>query len=161
MGRCFLKNSLMTLTCAAFNFAVLHFSPRRLRRLEALSAMLSAAVPRNRCSGLTQHGLSHMWHTIMPGGMSPMNSAYDALCALRVRPLWLIAPYPLSNRPAVHSQHPLPDTACRLRIRSLRDGLTGFQPPRRRPLAPPRLAHTHLPGATERKERRQLLRLSS
>lgn len=56
-------------------------SPWRCRFFRTMSAALSASVPRNRCFGLTQPRLSHVWHTDR----------------LRFRPLSGIAPFPSTH----------------------------------------------------------------
>src|SRR5690242_6955142 len=42
-----------------------------LRPLAALSRLLSAGDPRNKCAGFTQPGLSHRWQITFPSGICP------------------------------------------------------------------------------------------
>lgn len=44
---------------------------KRARPFRIMSSKLSRAVPKNRCSGLTQLGLSQEWHTNKAGSNSP------------------------------------------------------------------------------------------
>ena len=45
----------------------------RLRRpLRFASSALSEGVPRNKCSGLTHGGLSHLWQANNPPGIGPL-----------------------------------------------------------------------------------------
>lgn len=78
-------------------------SPLWLRALAAISAILSLCVPKNRCAGLTHNGLSHLWHTNNPSGISPHTNSHANLWArLCLAPK---QPYPLSVTAPFHSQH--------------------------------------------------------
>ena len=73
-----------------------------------MSAELSAAVPRKRCSGLMHGGLSQWWQTYIFGGTGlPWKSSQATRWALVRIPPELTRPYPLAFLPRVHSMHPL------------------------------------------------------
>src|SRR5882724_284678 len=68
------------------------------------SAIFSNCVPRNRCLGLTQAGVSQRCNTHCPVGISPTINNHDARCASLDD--WDIqnCPYPLIRGP-FHFQH--------------------------------------------------------
>lgn len=80
------------------------------RRFRLRSNAFSPCVPRNKCSGRTQAGLSHSWQTIMPSGISrPDNlNATRWDCSIRFLPFVPTAnvPYPSRSLPPIHSQQP-------------------------------------------------------
>ncbi len=82
-------------------------SRRGARPFANISSWLSWHVPRNRCSGFTQHGLSHLCKTQRPNGISPRCNAQDSLCAPLSRPLRRALPYPFRSTAPSHNQHPL------------------------------------------------------
>jgi hypothetical protein len=77
----------------------------RWRPFAAMSRLLSALVPRNKCAGFTQAGTSHLWQTHKPAGIVPCATSYETRCADRFFPpnqrLW---PYPLAFKWPVQSQ---------------------------------------------------------
>ena len=106
------------MTSFSVNFAFGWFSESTNPRLPfaSISATLSFSVPGKRCSGLTQDGLSHLWHISFPAGISPTNAAYDALCAFTVRLVPSLLepivrfPYPSEFLHPVQFQHPFSST---------------------------------------------------
>lgn len=56
--------------------------PRTSRLFASISAVLSRIVPRNKWSGLTHAGMSHLWQTTNPNGISPLCSIHENRCAL-------------------------------------------------------------------------------
>lgn len=58
-----LINRRISRTSASFSLDIPCWTPRAERRREAISAMFSAWVPRDRCFGLQQGGLSQEWST--------------------------------------------------------------------------------------------------
>ena len=78
----------------------------RFLRMQSLE--LSLCVPANRWVGFTHNGVSHLWQTKCPSGISPINAIYATLCEyvwLRVGLLRRAnTPYPFVEAP-VHSQH--------------------------------------------------------
>lgn len=78
-----------------------------IRPLFDASCMFSFIVPRNKWSGLTQRGLSHLWQTWRNFGTAlPVVSSYIIRCAKRV---WdscfaLNHPYPLLFKLPIQSQ---------------------------------------------------------
>jgi hypothetical protein len=78
-----------------------------LRFLETMSAMLSLGVPKKRCLGLKQHGLSQEWQIYMPSGIGPIVLSYanrDTVTCLP-SPLKFMWPYPLLYLAKGHSIH--------------------------------------------------------
>ena len=75
----------------------------------ALSCILSASVPRKRCSGFTHLRLSHLCRTNNPEGIDPLVSSHDMRCAFTgVFEFSANCPYPVCvNTDHCHSQHPL------------------------------------------------------
>ena len=52
----------------------------RPRFLACMSLLLSAGVPRNRWDSRTQAGLSHLWQTSIPSGISPLSNSQARRC---------------------------------------------------------------------------------
>lgn len=77
-----------------------------IRPFFAQSFMLSVLVPRNKWSGLTQDGTSHVWQTCSPVGIGPLKYLYANRWAGSCPVSSLKAPYPQRAVPAVHSQQP-------------------------------------------------------
>jgi hypothetical protein len=82
------------------------------RPLRSLSCILSAAVPSQRCEGLTHILLSHLWHTCNPAGIGPKCRIKEKRWADSFRHLLLDnrdappnTPYPLRYLHPRHSQH--------------------------------------------------------
>src|SRR5215471_2702741 len=65
--------------------------------------MLSARVPTNKWPGFTHHGLSQVWQASIPAGIA-IPTLSKAKC---VACLWRQIPYPRSDAPRNHTQHPL------------------------------------------------------
>lgn len=78
--------------------------------LAYMSCILLSAVPRNKCSGFMQGGLSQSWQTCAPSGISPFQASHAARIAW-IQPLGCpgipIFPYPNGVRQPVHSQQPV------------------------------------------------------
>ena len=83
-------------------FAFVLCSPRRITRrfFLSISAILSALVPTNRWSGLTQHDTSQVCSTDIPLGILPLCNSYDNRCAESSVNLSFMTPY--SNRPPLY-----------------------------------------------------------
>ena len=73
--------SLIANTFSLFSFAFLLRSPLSDLPFSTMSSELSACVPRNQCSGLTQLRISHRWHTNIPSGIDPLCNIQLSLCA--------------------------------------------------------------------------------
>lgn len=73
-----------------------------------MSRILSLCVPRNRCDGFTQLGLSHLWHTSSRPGSSLCHKVHANLWAFHFEnlPLFLTpnSPYPQLFLPASQGQ---------------------------------------------------------
>lgn len=84
------------------------FSRRRPLSLRSLSLLLSDGVPRNKCFGFVHSGLSHLWQTNIPRGISPKWSIQDTRLAgaFSCMPPRRIMPYPNGCFAPIHFQHP-------------------------------------------------------
>lgn len=100
-----LRVSDISNTCAFVSLEKMQSSPLSGSFLSLpfaiLSSLLSLCVPRNKCAGLQQGGLSHVWHTNLPHGISPFQRVNTILCASQVPSL----PYPPADLFPGHSQH--------------------------------------------------------
>lgn len=98
----------MSLTCFSVSLLFGCASPNaglgggRQRPFSLQSALLSDGVPKNRWSGLTHGGLSHLWQTYIPLGMGPFISSQAKRWAYFLPPY---LPYPCSVSKPRHSQH--------------------------------------------------------
>lgn len=98
----------MNRTCSSVSLACGADDPNRLpsRPFLNLSSQLSWFVPRNRWSGRTHDGLSHLCRTSRVPG-SPCAMIQLARCALRMLS-WLLTrknPYPSSSTEQIQTQH--------------------------------------------------------
>lgn len=82
-------------------------APPLKRPLLCISNMLSLCVPRRRCSGFIQRGLSHMCITTKERSASWLSRKYMALCARVPTPSTVIHPYPALFCLPVQFQHPV------------------------------------------------------
>lgn len=74
----------------------------------SLSTALSEGVPKNKCSGFVHSGLSHLWQTYSPCGISPKCSIQDTRLAgaFSCMPPSRIIPYPNWCFAPIHFQQP-------------------------------------------------------
>lgn len=97
-----LRVSDISNTCEFVSFAYPLLSPFWYpflsRPFTILSSLLFLWVPKNKCRGLQQGGLSHLWHTIISSGIGPLCMVKEIRCASHE----LNFPYPSSE--VFHSQ---------------------------------------------------------
>lgn len=80
----------------------------KCRPLDAASRIFADLVPRKRCLGFTQGGLSQWWQTSSPSGIESVSweSIQDTRCDLSdERAPTPMRPYPRVVLQAVHGQH--------------------------------------------------------
>ncbi len=77
------------------------------RCLLDLSTQLSFCVPKNKCSGFIQAGVSHLCSTKRSVGISPLLTSHETLCVFIVRLLTVIAVYPSLSAYSVDKKQPV------------------------------------------------------
>lgn len=103
-----LRRRRISSTWLSVNFALVLSDPARFtaRPLAFISAELSAGVPRNKCAGLQQRRLSHLWQTDIPSGISPNANSHDKRCGYNCRQFTVNCPYPSNRMLNCHGQQP-------------------------------------------------------
>lgn len=136
--------------CSCVSFCL----PPTYRR-SRVSRMLSLCEPQYRCAGLQQALLSQVWQACcLSGGGGPFSAIRTARCVLCGFPSWLICPYPVVVKEAVHGQHSSGSRMSTFAHNLVRNGprtyaaLGTFNPmPRAGPLLPSLRAGPNVPGS--------------